>query len=119
DYPDLFRALAVSQSTLHLWFEHFESMREGEVSRCLHLAMNKGMGIEEISQYDLEDIQLFLGSAKEYADSYLEENGLLEQVPECLRDFIDTSAYAQDMLLNGALKEFSVDTKMYVVLQNS
>ncbi|MEM8896931.1 MAG: hypothetical protein AAGC85_02460, partial [Bacteroidota bacterium] len=45
DYPDLFRALAVSQSTLHLWFEHFESMREGEVSRCLHLAMNKGMGI--------------------------------------------------------------------------
>jgi len=57
---------------------------------------------------DAQDIEAFedrfmgqYDSYEAWAEEYLEESGLLEQVPEALRYYIDTRAYASDAELNG------------------
>jgi len=49
-----------------------------------------------------EDEVLFEGSAEEYADNYIKETGLLDQISENPRYYFDTKAFACDMLLYGA-----------------
>lgn len=44
-------------------------------------------------------------SVTEYAETYLEESGLLESVPESLRGYFDVSAFARDLELGGDLFE--------------
>lgn len=41
----------------------------------------------------------------EYAEAYLEDSGLLGQVPEALRYYIDTDAFARDLVLGGDVSE--------------
>jgi antirestriction protein len=41
----------------------------------------------------------------EYAESYLEDSGLLAEVPETLRYYMDVSAFARDLVLGGDVSE--------------
>jgi antirestriction protein len=41
----------------------------------------------------------------EYAESYLEDSGLLAEVPETLRYYIDVEAFARDLELGGDVSE--------------
>ena len=44
-------------------------------------------------------------TATEYAESYLEDSGLLAEVPESLRYYIDTDSFARDLVLGGDVSE--------------
>jgi len=63
----------------------------------------------------LEDVVLFEGAATEYAESYLEDTGLLDQIPENLRFYFDTDSFARDMVLNGDIIELSFEGTSYIV----
>ena len=41
----------------------------------------------------------------EYAEGYLEDSGLLAEVPESLRYYIDTDSFARDLVLGGDVSE--------------
>ena len=63
----------------------------------------------------LDDVCLFEGTAKDYADSHLEETGILNQIPESLRYYFDSEAFAKDMLMNGDITEIRIEKTDYVV----
>ncbi len=71
--------------------------------------MNKILG-------KLEDVILFEGTAEQYTDSYIEDTGLLDQIPENLQYYFDSKAYARDMLINGDITELRVENTDYIVL---
>ena len=45
------------------------------------------------------------GTVTEYAEGYLEDSGLLAEVPESLRYYIDTDSFARDLVLGGDVSE--------------
>ncbi|VAX08024.1 hypothetical protein MNBD_ALPHA03-2006 [hydrothermal vent metagenome] len=63
----------------------------------------------------LDDVVLFEGTSVEYAESYLEDTGLLDQIPENLRFYFDIESFARDMILNGDIIELSFEGADYVV----
>ncbi|WP_417433815.1 antirestriction protein ArdA [Kiloniella sp.] len=50
-----------------------------------------------------------------YCWDYLQDCGILEQIPEHLRFYFDDEAYARDMDLNGDITEFRADNTDYIV----
>ena len=119
EYPELFRELEINQANLDQWFEHFEDMEEEEALKCLYLASDRSMTIKEILDFDKDEIYLFEGTPKEYAENYLEETGMLDQIPENLRYYFDYDAFARDLVLGSDIAEFEApDGTSYVIPQN-
>lgn len=110
----LFNALGVNQANLESWFEEFEDLDEEEAIKAIYLAEDLGYNMEAIKD-KLDDVCLFEGTAKEYAYSYLEDTGLLNEIPESLRYYFDTEAFARDMVLGGDINEITVDGSNFVV----
>ncbi len=114
DNHRLFAALGINQANLKTWFEEFEDMDEEEAIKTFYLADDLGYDMEDIRSR-LDDIALFEGTAEEYAESYLEDTGLLNEIPESLRYYFDTKAFARDMLLGGDITEINMDGTNYIV----
>lgn len=114
DNHELFTALGINQANLQLWFEEFEDLDEEDTVRAIYLADNLGYNMEEITD-SLENVSLFEGTAEEYAEDFIEEIGALNQLPENLRYYFDTKAFARDLLLNGDITELTVGGTEYIV----
>jgi len=113
DNPRLFKALGVNQASLKEWFDEFEDMDETDAIKAISLIEDFGYEADTVLEH-LDDLCLFEGTAVEYAEHYLEESGLLSQVPESLRYYIDTEAMARDMVLGGDITELRHDGQDYV-----
>lgn len=114
DNSALFKAVGVNQANLENWFERYEAMDEDDAVKAIYLADHLGYRLDDMID-KLDDVCLFEGTAIEYAESYIEDTGLLEQMPENLRFYFDTEAFARDMVLNGDIAELRVDNMDYVV----
>lgn len=62
----------------------------------------------------LDDVMLFEGDARSYAENYIEDIGLLDEMPENLRYYFDTEAFARDMLLSGDINEVEIQGTTYI-----
>lgn len=111
----LFSALGVNQANLKQWFDDFEDLDGDDVIKAIYLADHVGERIDDILA-KLGDVILFEGSAIEYAEQYIEDTGLLDQIPENLRFYFDTEAFARDLVLGGDVSEVEIDGKTYVFL---
>ena len=112
DAAILFNALEVNQATLELWFEQFEDLDGEDVVKAIYLASYEGCAMTDIPDR-LEDVILFEGDARAYAEDYLESTGMLDQMPENLRYYFDVDAFARDLVLGGDITE--IDGTTYVV----
>jgi len=109
----LFKALGVNQANLSQWFETFEDMDADDALKAIYLAEHLGECMEDIPS-KLDDVMLFEGRALEYADHYIEETGLLDQIPENLQFYFDTEAFARDLVLGGDITEIEIMGKTWV-----
>ena len=114
DNHQLFSALSVNQANLKQWFDDYQGLEGEELIKAIYLAEDQHCDMNEILD-KLEDVVLFEGTAEEYTDSYIEDTGLLDQIPESLQFYFDTEAFARDMLINGEITELRVDNTDYIV----
>ena len=47
--------------------------------------------------------------------NYIEDTGLLDEMPENLRYYFETEAFARDMLLSGDIDEVEIQGTTYIV----
>lgn len=114
DNYGLFEALGINQANLSLWFDRFENLDGHDEIKVIYLADNLHCAAEDILD-KLDDVDLFEGSAEDYAENYIEECGLLDQMPEALRCYFNTEAFARDMILSGDITEVNINNATYVV----
>lgn len=110
----LFEALNVDDNNLEKWFTDFEDMDDHDTIKAIYLSEYFGCNFDEILD-SLDDITLFEGTAIEYAENYIEETGMLNEMPENFRCYFDYETFARDMILNRDINEFEIDGTDYVV----
>jgi len=88
----LFDAVGVNQANLKDWFERFEDMDEHDAIKVIYLAEDVGYSLNDMLDR-LDDLMLFEGTAIEYAESYLDDTGLLDQIPENLRYYFGVTPW--------------------------
>ena len=118
DNYELFNTLRINQANLKEWFETYEDMDDEDAAKVIYLIDHLGYTTYTANdiQDKLDDIYLFEGTAIEYAEQYLEETGMLNEIPQHLRYYFDTEAYARDMLLNGDIAEVEIMNTCYVAM---
>ena len=62
----------------------------------------------------LDDVCLFEGRSNEYAEEYIADSGLLDDMPENLRYYFDMEAFTRDMLLSGDINEVEIMGTTYI-----
>jgi antirestriction protein len=60
-------------------------------------------------------VVLFEGTPRAYAEDYLESTGMLDQMPENLRCYVDVDAFARDLLMGSDITEIDINGTTYVV----
>jgi hypothetical protein len=110
----LFDRLGINQGNLERWFDDFEEIDGDEFIKAVYLAEYLGYDMDTILDR-LDDIHLFEGTATEYAEQYLEDTGMLAEIPEHLRFYFDTEAFARDMLYGGDIDEVTIDGTNYII----
>ena len=100
----LFSALSVSLATLEAWFDEFEGQYDGiELIKVLFLVSDQGLSMADIYPRRLDDVMVFEGTMRDYAEQYLEDSGIIDAVEKAglNRFYIDVDAYARDIELEG------------------
>ncbi len=110
----LFDALGINQANLKDWFDKFEEIEGEDVIKIIYLTEDLGYAMDGILDR-LDEVVLFEGTVIEYAMRYLEDTGLLDQIPENLRYYFDTESFARDLVLNGDISRTVIDSTHYVV----
>ena len=62
----------------------------------------------------LEEVHLYEGSVFDHAGAYLKDSGLPNDIPENVRTYFDTHAFARDMVLSGDVYEIKFDGRRFV-----
>lgn len=114
DNAELFNSLGINQANLQDWFERYEQLEDDDLIRAIYLAEYLNVDMSDILD-QLEDVMLFEGDSKSYTENYIEDTGLLDEMPENLRYYFDTEAFARDMLLSGDINEVEIQSTTYVV----
>lgn len=109
----LFEAIGVNQANLKDWFERFEDMDDDEAVKLIILIEHFGYSVEDAMDR-IDDLHLFEGTAIEYAEELIESTGMLDQVPENLRTYFDTEAFARDIVLGGDITPVEIDGQSYI-----
>ena len=110
---ELFIALGVNQATLKHWFDELENLEGLDAIKAVYLV---SCGYDESQIMDrLEEIELYEGSARDYAENLIEDTGMLNELPENLRYYFDVDAYARDLLASGDISELQASGDNYVV----
>lgn len=113
DNYKLFDALNINQANLNQWFNDFESLEGEDFIKALYLADDVRCSIDEVLGH-MDDVALFEGTALEYAEQFIEDTGMLDEMPENLRYYFDTEAFARDMVLSGDVTVVEINNTVYV-----
>lgn len=114
DTYKLFEALGINQANLKQWFDDFEELEDEDFIKALYLADDLRCCMDEVLGH-MDDVTLFEGTALEYVEQFIEDTGMLDDMPENLRYYFDTEAFARDMKVNGEITDLHVNGVSYIV----
>jgi len=114
DNYQLFNALGINQVNLEQWFNRFEQLDGDDLIKTVYLAEYTGEDMSDILD-KLDDVCLFEGTSTEYAEEYINDCGLLSELPEHLHYYFDVEAFARDMVLSGDITEVEIMNAHYIV----
>jgi hypothetical protein len=109
----LFKALDINQANLKQWFDDFEGLEADDAVKAIYLSEYLSYDIDQILN-NLDDANLFEGTATEYAEQYIEDTGMLQEMPENLHYYFDTEAFARDLILSGDISEVEIGGTTYI-----
>lgn len=113
DHPAMFNALNVCQASLKRWFDDFEQLEYDKAVKVIYLLDHLGYDTDDVLD-KLDVVHLHEGSPQDYTEQFVEDTGLLEQMPENLRYYFDMEAYTRDLLLGGDIAEVEIMGKRYI-----
>lgn len=111
---ELFDAIGINQANLELWFDKFEDLDGNDLIAAIYLARDIGYKADELLDH-AQDIYIFEGTAEEYAQEYLDDTGLLNEIPENLRFYFDVKAFARDLVLGGDICEARIQNTNFII----
>jgi len=114
DNYTLFDRMGINQANLEQWFDDFEGIDDDDYIKAICMAEYLGYDMDTILNR-MDDINLFEGTAIEYAEQYIDDTGMLAEMPENLRFYFDTEAFARDMVLGGDITEVTIDGTDYII----
>ena len=114
DNYQLFNALGINQANLKTWFDDFEDLNGEDLIKAIYLAEYCAENISDILD-NLDDVSLFEGTVTEYAEEYINDCGLLSDLPEQLHYYFDVEAFGRDMVLGGDITEIEIMNTHYIV----
>jgi hypothetical protein len=108
----LFDACSIGQANIAVWFDEVDALQDYERVALYYLTEYAGYDLTDALQ-ELDDCPVFEGSAKEYAEDYVDSCGLLDSLPEQLQAYFNYEAFARDMVLGGDVYEFNYSGTTY------
>ena len=117
DDAELFRTCSIGQCDLELW-EEITELDDYQKPALFYAVDIIGMGTAEAMTkssggFAFDDYTVSEGNVKDYAEEYIDSTGMLDQMPESLRYYFDTDAFARDMEINGDIAEFEYNGTTY------
>ncbi|PHZ83934.1 antirestriction protein ArdA [Paremcibacter congregatus] len=117
DNEVLFNALEISQATLEQWFTDFEPLAGDDLIKAIYLSEYVTGDMADILDW-LDEVSIFEGDAEAFIIDYIEDCGLLDDMPENLQHYFDTEAFARSLLLGGDITEVNIMGSTYIVREN-
>lgn len=103
-HAKLAKTAQISQCDIELWFDELEDLGELEIESLCYL-LDCGYSLKDsLERYP--DVNLYKGSASDYARELFEE---CYEIPEYLQFYIDYDAVARDMMVNSEIIEVGND----------
>lgn len=101
----LFEVLKVNQCNIEKYFDLLEIIDcEEKVVALMYKLQYEGCDLDTaIAEY--EDVVVYHGDSEEYVAQYYEDSGLLHGLPDCIANYIDYAAIANDWLCGGDIVE--------------
>ena len=94
----------IAQCNIEKYFDLLDEVDTEEKVIALKYLISVGFDLDEaIATY--QDVHVYHGDPEEYVAHYYEESGLLHGVPECVANYIDYEAIANDWLCGGDIIE--------------
>ncbi len=109
----LFKACAINQANLDVWFDEIETLDKREKVALFYLVDGAGYDLKQ-AQEKVDDVVLYECRLREAAEEIFDECHL-ESIPEGVRCYIDYEKYARDLELGGELTEFEFANAVYTV----
>lgn len=100
DFPSDFYSESSLDDDLWAWLELGEDDRELVEAFTDCFGSVSGKSLSELAETARDAYFGSYRSDEEFADDYLETSGLLNEVPESLRGYFDTSKFARDLMLD-------------------
>ncbi|OSM02124.1 hypothetical protein MAIT1_02217 [Magnetofaba australis IT-1] len=115
-HEELFDALFIDHETIQLWYEKVRELKQIQRAALYYLYVFRAIPLAK-SLEELEQLAILGGAAGDVAEEMLEESGVIERIPDEVRDYIDWERLASDWSIAGKLISFAYEGVNWVVVK--
>ena len=116
DDPELFETCSINQGDIALWFDEIELLDDSEKAEIYYRCSCLGENIQDALVVLGNSGMITENSVLDYVYDYIDDTGLLCELPESLRCYFDFERFASDLVVSGEISEFSLQGKNFCAI---